>query len=287
MNSHIIDYYRLTKPGIIRGNIIASLAGFFLASRGEINIQNLVFLVIGLSMVIASACVFNNILDRSLDSKMLRTRKRAMVEKRVSVKSGVIYGISLGFAGFIILAWFTTVHAVVLAFIAHFLYVFVYGYAKRVSHWGTLVGAFPGSLPPVIGYTAVTGALDIIAFGLFILLFVWQMPHFYAIAIFRKKDYQSAGIPVLTIVRGNKIVTRRILYYVYGLLAVTLWFGFISGLSMLYFILSVTVVIFWLRVAYKNATSNDLLWSKKMFGASLIVLLTLCIAISLDSSLIN
>ena len=284
--SRLRDYYSLAKPGIIRGNIIAALAGFFLASRGNVDISLLLSVIIGLSLVIASACVFNNVLDRSIDTRMQRTKKRAVAAARISPRSAVLYAGTLGLAGALVLGLFTTTDALVYAFIAHILYVIAYGYTKRKSPLGTPVGALPGALPPVIGYVAVLGSVDIVAIGLFLILFVWQMPHFYAIAIFRRDDYIAAGIPVLSAVKSVEHVKKRIAHYVMFLLPLILWFGIVAELSAMYFVLTVVAVLFWQYVGFVNRNETDIQWARKMFGTSLVVLLVICTSISVDASFI-
>src|SRR6185437_15386626 len=163
-------YYRLTKPGIVYGNSITAAAGFFLASRGHVDWGKFLAMLVGLALVIASACVFNNYLARHIDTRMDRTKKRALAIGAISHRAALIYASALGLTGLLILAVFTTWLATLCALAGHVLYVAAYGYTKRRTPWGTEVGAISGAAPPVVGYTAVTGHFDAGALILFLIL---------------------------------------------------------------------------------------------------------------------
>ncbi len=197
------DYLALTKPGIIGGNAISVLGGFFLAARGEIDPWLLMATLAGLSLVIASGCAYNNVIDRDIDAVMERTRSRPLVQGRLSVAETLRFATLLGVAGFGLLAAFTNAVTVGLAAFGFAIYVGAYSlWLKRSSEYGTLVGSLSGAMPPVVGYCAVTGQFDGGALTLLVIFCLWQMPHSYAIAIFRFKDYEAARIPVLPVVRG-------------------------------------------------------------------------------------
>lgn len=189
-------YYRLTKPGIIYGNMLATVAGFFFASTGPIDWILLGATLGGLALVIASACVFNNIADRHLDARMERTKNRALVSGTVSPRNAYIFGTVIGFLGFITLALWTTWFAFGVALLGFVVYVFWYTPLKPKSAYALFVGAIAGATPPVVGYTAVTNTFDIYALGLFAALYVWQIPHFLAIAVYRYEEYAAAGVPL-------------------------------------------------------------------------------------------
>ena len=209
----IKDYYSLTKPGIIRGNLITAAAGFFLASKDIVDMKLLLAMLVGTSLVIASGCVLNNYLDISIDKQMARTKKRALVTGTITSKNALIFATILGLSGEIILLIFTNLLTALIGLFGLFVYVIVYGAAKRRSTHGTLVGSLSGAVPPVAGYTAVTGSLDWAALTLFLILVCWQMPHFYAIAIYRYNEYKAAGLPMLPIVKGIRATKLQILNY--------------------------------------------------------------------------
>lgn len=282
------QYYWLTKPGIIYGNVINTLAGFFLASAVAWSFDGwlLVATVVGTSLVIGSGCVFNNYLDRSIDKKMARTKKRALPTGKISVRNALIFGAILGFIGFATLALFVNWLVVAIGAIGYIDYIVLYGYAKRKSVHGTLVGSISGSMPPVAGYCAVTGNFDMGALLLFLLLTAWQMPHFYSIAMYRHKDYKAAGIPVLPVVKGMYHTKIQILAYIVLFTASTLLLSVFGYTGYVYFAVMALLGLAWLRLAIKGfKAANDEAWARKMFGFSLVVTLTVAVMLPLGALL--
>jgi protoheme IX farnesyltransferase len=284
--NHIKKYYKLTKPGIIRGNLITAGAGFLLASNGYISFELLIITLTGITLVLASGCVFNNYLDRNIDAKMERTKKRSVVTGEISVRNAIIFATVLGVAGLGLLGLFTNFITLILGVIGLFFYVVVYGYSKRKTVYGTLVGSISGSIPPVAGYTAVTSNLDLGALLLFLILTCWQMPHFYAIAIYRRSDYKSASIPVLSVIKGIDVTKRHIIFYQI-LFIVVVSLLYISGyVGYTYLLLMITVSLWWLKIGFKGLnTKDDIKWAHTVFGVSLIVLLVFSVLISFNSIL--
>ncbi len=275
-------YYRLTKPGIIYGNLLAAVAGFLLASQWSINLFLLIYMVVGLSTIIASGCVFNNILDRKIDSKMDRTRKRSLVTGKISIASALVYGTALGITGFFVLYFFTNTLTTLIAFTGWFFYVVVYGVAKRGTVYSTIIGSVAGAVPPVVGYVSVTNQVDFLAVFLFLILVVWQMPHFYAIAIFRKKDYETAGLPVLSVKEGIDSAKKHIIFYIV-LFTILTSSVFVFGFKgYIYLIPILYISIYWLFESIDGLKQeNSEVWARKMFKTSLLVLLVFCITISI------
>ena len=273
-------YYYLTKPGIIYSNVIAAFAGFFLASQFNIHLGTLAATLIGVAFIIASACVSNNYLDRGIDARMKRTKKRATVSGKISGRNVIVFAVILGAIGFTVIS-FTNVLTVVLGIIAYVMYVAVYGYFKRTSVHGTLVGSVSGALPPVAGYTAVTGHIDGAAIILFAILTAWQMPHFYAISMFRRDDYKAAGIPVLSVVKGMKAAKRQILAYIVVLFLVAPFMTILGYTGITYLVIVTIVNGGWLIQALRYyRVLDDLGWARRMFFYSLGVLLVNCFAIA-------
>lgn len=278
------QYYLLTKPGIIYGNLIAALAGFFVASRWHVHPLLLVAMSIGLGLVIASACVFNNVLDRGIDEKMSRTKKRPLVAGTISNTSALIFGTILGILGFGTLLVFTNVlTALIAAFLGHFFYVVIYGYAKRKSPLGTLIGSIPGAVPPVVGYTAVTNHLDLGALLVFLILVAWQMPHFYAIAMYRREDYANAGIPVLPVTNGLQTTKFHIVFWVLCFLIVTSLLTVFGFTGYIYLAAVGVLSLVWLIMGIQGFwAKDDTKWAKKMFFFSLVALLLVCLMMSVN-----
>jgi protoheme IX farnesyltransferase len=278
----IKSYYRLTKPGIIYSNVLAVAAGFFLASRGNIDVTTLVGSLVGVGLIIASACVINNCIDRKIDIKMDRTKKRALVTGKIRVMNAIRFAVVLGIIGFDILFFTTNLLTVLLGVIAVVFYVVIYGVAKRKSVHGTLVGSISGALPPVAGYTAVTGQIDIAAVALALIWVAWQMPHFFAIAMYRKKDYARAGIPVLPVVRGMLPAKKQIIFYVICFTIATSLMTFFGYTGKIYLVVIGLTSLGWLVLGIRGfRVEDDSRWARKMFFYSLAVMLILCLMLSI------
>ena len=284
----ISAYYRLTKPGIIRGNLLSVIAGFLLASQGDIDVAVLLAVLAGTSFVIACGCVINNYLDREIDAKMDRTRKRALVTGEISVHNAFIYAVMLGLLGFVILTAWVNVLTALVGLVGLFSYVVIYGVGKRKTVHGTLIGTIAGSTPPVAGYTAVTNQLDAGALLLFLILVTWQMAHFYSIALFRLKDYKAAGLPVLPAVKGVEATKQQILLYIFGFIITACLLTGYGYTTIPYAIIMIITGLFWLYYWHKNVKSKDYeKWAKKLFFVSLNVLLVWAVAVSADSFFIG
>lgn len=279
-------YYRLTKPGIIYSNTIAAAAGFFLAAKGHINLLLLLTLLLGTSGIIASACVYNNYMDRGIDKKMKRTQKRALVTGEVSGRSALIFATVLGVIGFGILGLFTNILTVIVGLIGFVDYIFFYGFGKRKSVHGTLIGSISGAMPPVAGYTAVTGRLDMAVLLLFIIWVCWQMVHFYAIAVYRENDYASAGIPVLPVKKGITVTKIQMLIYTILFMVTTVLLTVYKFTGIVYLVGIGVLGLVWLFYAIKGFWVKDsITWARKMFFYSLISMLAMCVLLSVGSIL--
>ncbi len=286
-------YYTLAKPGIIYGNIITTIAAFLFACRWHFTMPVLwLFLatVIGLSLVIASGCVFNNIIDRDIDRKMERTKKRALVTGEITIRSAQVYGLILGIVGFVMLALFVNALSAVLALLGFVMYVVVYGYAKRKSEWGALVGTIPGAVPIVVGYTAYTNHFNLASLLLFLAMVAWQMPHFYAIAIYKMDEYMQAGIPVFPARKGVKTTAAYMLFFMAAFYATTVALFFYADAGLWYGLLMLATNLFWFWRGFailRNKPMADTAkvyapWARRVFFGSLIVLLVFCVALSLQ-----
>lgn len=291
MERHTRSYLQLMKPGITLSNTISAIAGFFLAVSLVLPSWAVFFkaglgVIAGTALIIASACVVNNIIDRNIDKKMKRTSKREVAQGTIDVPKAIIYATILGLAGFTSLLLFTNLLTFWLGVIAYIWYVVIYGYSKRTTPLSTLIGGVAGSLPPVAGYTALTGSIDAAAIILFWILFFWQMPHFYAIAMFRKDDYAAAELPVWSVVYGAKSTKAQIFIFavLYALTAaLPTLFGY-TGIT--YLVISTALSVYWV---YKGASTyrrmEDIKWAKMMFGVSLLVLLAICALIAVGGFL--
>lgn len=274
-------YISLTKPGIIIGNLITAAGGFFLASRGNVHWIMLIVVLSGIAFGIASACVFNNYLDRDIDGKMARTKNRALVRKIVPGKNAIIFGFVLGLFGFLLLLIFHNFLTILVGILGFIFYLGLYTPLKRKTVHGTLLGSVSGATPPVAGYLAVTNKLDLTALLLFLVLVFWQMPHFYSIAIFRLKDYKNARIPVLPVKKGVFITKIQIFFYILAFAITTSALTVFGSTGYVYLFVMVFLSFIWILLAlYGFMVKNDAIWARKLFFFSLTILLGFCLLVS-------
>jgi len=265
------------KPGITLSNTISAVAGFFLASSmfGFSAITG-IGVVVGVAFVIASACVVNNVLDRDIDTRMKRTKGREIAAGKISIPFALVYAFILGVIGFGSLALYTNHLTVLLGVIAVIWYVVIYGIAKRTTPLSTIIGGVAGALPPMAGYVAVSGTIDATAWVLFGLLMVWQLPHFYAISVFRHDDYKQAGLPVWSVRYGIDTTKAQILFWIIIFALLTPLLTLLQATGVTYLVIMTIVSAYWVVVGivqYKKLDS--VAWSRKMFGISLLEMLVM------------
>jgi len=275
-------YYDLAKPGIIYGNLISLLSGYALAARSSWHLEPLFFSALGLSLIIGAACVLNNIWDRDIDAKMERTKKRAMAVGEIATTHALIYAAILFIAGAVVLGAFVTYIALAVAFVGFVVYIPVYSHLKRYTPFAAHVGAIAGATPIVVGYSAAH-SLDFAAAILFIIMFVWQMPHFFAISIYRKEEYAAAGVPVWSVRYGTRSAIVHLVAYV-ALYVLAIFSLYLSGYANTYYLAIMgPLSLWWLVYGLKGFTAqNENKWAKTMFVYSLILVLALCGALMLQ-----
>jgi protoheme IX farnesyltransferase len=279
-------YYWLAKPGIVYGNALTLAGGFLFAAEWHIDWGLFAATLIGTCLVMASACVFNNYIDRGIDKKMKRTSWRATAKGTLSASAVLTYGAVLGILGFGILLFWTNLLVVLIGLAAYVDYIVLYGYVKRHSWHGTLVGTISGSAPPVAGYCAVTGKFDVNALIIFLIMLFWQMVHFYAIAIRRAQDYQAAGIPVLPLVKGVRETKIQMILYTIGFIFAVMALTTRGSAGYTFSVVMVVLGLIWLFKGLKSFNITDnVLWAKHMFGFSLIVLMAFSVMLSVGSIL--
>lgn len=210
----VLRYYSLAKPRALYGNVLTAAAGFLFASPGRIAWALFLAVCLGTTLVIASACVLNNVLDRDIDTLMARTKKRATVTGGIAARNAVVYAATLGIGGMAILVAWTNMLVVAVGLVGFLAYVVLYGmFSKRMSIHGTLVGSVSGAAPIQGGYVGASNVLDAGALIVFLMLFFWQLPAFYSISIYRREEYARANVPVVSVVRGVANTKVQILVY--------------------------------------------------------------------------
>ncbi|HET8709475.1 MAG TPA: heme o synthase [Candidatus Saccharimonadales bacterium] len=273
------NYYSLTKPGVLYGNAITAAAGFLFAAAVFRTFEPGLFvaLCIGTTLVIASACVINNVLDADIDSKMERTKKRVTVTREVPQSRAVLFGITLGIVGLLILYFYTNLLVVGIGIFGFIDYVALYGMlTKRLSVHGTLVGSISGAMPILAGYCAVSDRLDAGAILVFLALFFWQMPEFYSISIYRHDEYKAAGVPVMSVVAGIRSTKIQIYIYTVLFVACTLLLTILGYTGFVYLFVMAALGGYWLWLAaigLQVQSEKTNAWARRMFHFSLIMLL--------------
>ena len=276
-------YLLVTKPGIIFGNLISVVGGFFLASKGSLELDIFLATLVGVSLVIASGCVFNNYIDRDIDCLMERTRNRVLVQGLIGPRASLGYATGLGVVGVALLYWVNPLSAA-LGGLGFVVYVGLYTlWLKRRSVYGTLVGSLSGATPPMIGYCAVSNEFDSGALILLLIFSLWQMPHSYAIAIFRFKDYQAAAIPVLPVKKGIALTKSHMLRYIMAFALATVMLTFSGHAGFFYFAVAPLASLIWLVMAWKGfQATDDRVWARQLFIFSIVAITSLSLMMSVD-----
>ncbi|MEQ2529260.1 protoheme IX farnesyltransferase [Robertmurraya yapensis] len=266
------DFLALIKIGIVNSNMITTFTGLWLAihftNAGFLTNLDIVFYtLIGSSFIIAGSCAINNVYDRDIDPLMERTKKRPTVTGSVNSTKALIFGLGLVVIGTIFLL-LTTFSATLIGIIGIFSYVVLYTmWTKRKYVSNTLVGSISGAVPPLIGWAAIDPNLDIIAWSLFLIMFAWQPPHFYALAMRRVEEYRAAGVPMLPVVKGFDTTKKHILVWIAVLIPIPF---LLLSLGIPFLILATILNIGWLILGlYGYRKKDDIKWAKTMFVYSL------------------
>lgn len=275
-------YYRLTKPGVLYGNVLTAVAGFFLAASGTVDWGLFVAMLTGMTLVVGGACALNNYLDRDIDSVMERTKSRPSVTGAVSPTGMVVFAWLLFIVGTVILAIGTNWLTVAIGTIGFITYVWLYGaWTKRQSIHGTAVGAISGALPIAGGYAAVSNQVDAGLIIVFLILFFWQFPEFYSIAIYRRKEYAKAKIPVMSVVKGIRSTTIQIFIYTILYVVSTLLLTVYGYTGWTYFVVMLLTGLYWLWIGYEGLHAKQPeAWARRMFKFSMVTILVLCVMLS-------
>lgn len=276
------SYYLLTKPGIVLGNLLTVAAGFALAAGGLSQPLRLLETLLGLGAIIASACIFNNYIDRERDRKMVRTRARGFAEGSVSPLRALLLAFCLGAGGAALLYLYTPPLALWVALFGFLFYVVFYSLGKAKTSYATLIGSVAGAVPPVVGYSAASGRFDGGAFLLFLMLVFWQMPHFFAIAILHLEDYRAAALPVLPLQKGIGATKQQMVCYLAAFIATNLLLTLGGYTGWLYGTLALAMGVVWMALAVRGFwAKEERLWARQMFHWSLVTITVLSLALLL------
>lgn len=272
--STLREYLVLTKPGIVTLVLITTLGGLYIGSKGSLEPALVFWTLLGTGLAAAGSAVVNMVLDRDVDSLMVRTSGRPLPRGAVSPKGALIFGVSLLLLSLLILSLFVNLLSTALALLASFSYIVLYTFLlKRRTPIATEIGGISGALPPVIGYVAGAGELDIRALILFLIMFMWQPPHFWVLALRYREDYERARIPTLPVAGGVLATKVKTLLYTVSLLPLSLVPYAIGMTGKLYF-----VIALFLSLIY-TAYTLLFIFSKKDYSMKLFFFSILYIAI--------
>ena len=283
------DLVALTKPAIMSLLLVTALGGMFLAAGGVPPFGILAATLVGGAAASGGAASLNHYFDRDLDERMRRTRHRPVPAHRVSGRVAVVWGLALNVLAFVVLAVFTNLLAASLAIAGTVFYILVYTiWLKRTTVQNIVIGGAAGAIPPLVGWAAITGSLDLTAWLLFAIVFFWTPAHFWALALLIRDDYERAGVPMLPVVRGDEATTWNILTYAGTLLPLSLLLFIAGGLGYLY--LAVAIVLGALFIAYafrlmRSTAVRRRAVARGVYLYSLVYLTLLFVAIMVDSTL--
>jgi len=284
------DLVMLTKPRIISLLLVTTIAPMFVAGRPG---WLLVLVVtVGGYLMAGGANAVNMYLDRDIDDVMARTRLRPIPSGRLAATAVVAFGVALATAATFLLAHFANVLTAALALAGFYFYVFVYTrWLKRTTPQNIVIGGAAGAFPPLVGWAAVTGRVELAAVYLFLIVFYWTPPHFWALALLKQKDYGNAGVPMAPLVWGERETMDQMLWYTLILIPLTLLPSLFGAFGAIYFVsaLALGLVLLYGVVRVRTLDRRDAIWTKAawwVYKYSLLYLALLFVAAALDPLLV-
>ena len=267
------SYIELTKPRLTLLALLTTLAGFYMGAVDGIDFLLLVQVLAGTAMLGAGLSALNQYFERHIDAVMPRTDRRPLPSGRMRPPEALGIGAAGCGAGIVLLYFAANPLTAGLAALTLVLYLFAYMPLKRVTPWCTVVGAIPGALPSVMGYTAAAGTFDSGAVVLFLILFLWQLPHFMAIALFYREEYRAAGMPMLPVVDpGGRRTARQIVLYSVALLVASLWPTYVGVAGLSYLMTALLLGFVFGAFAFDTAVGTTRLAARRLFLASVFYL---------------
>ena len=288
MSKKFHQYLVLCKPRVVVLIVFTAVVGMFLAVPGWPPLIAFVAGMLGIGLAASSAAAINHLLDRRIDAKMKRTRHRPLASGQLTERNVLVFALSLGFLAMVILVTGTNTLTTILTFMSLIGYAVIYtAWLKRATPQNIVIGGAAGAAPPVLGWAAVTGSLDPQALLLFLIIFVWTPPHFWALAIYRKEEYALVDIPMLPVTHGAAFTRLQILLYTILLVIVTT-LPYLTGMSGLVYLAGVTVLnagFMW--YALRMMRSKDVLLPMHTFAYSITYLMVLFVFLLADHYIIN
>jgi heme o synthase len=280
------DYVTLTKPRIMSLLLLTGACGMVVGARGWPGTDRFFATMSGLALACGGASALNHVLDRDIDQRMSRTDRRPVAAARVPPTRALEFGLALSALSFVLLASVVNTLTAVLALVGNLFYVFVYTrWLKRSTPQNIVIGGAAGAIPPLVGWAAATGNLTVPALLLFAIVFVWTPPHFWALALLIRRDYEAAGVPMLPVVRGERETTKQIVLYSVVLVAVSaapfLW----GTLGLPYLVAALVLGFVFLGFAVDLRREPTPRRAALLFHFSLLYLALLFAAMAVDAAL--
>ncbi len=277
------DYYEMCKPRVVMLMILTSMVGMFLAVPGMVPWDILILGNLGIALVAGSGAVVNHLIDYRVDSVMKRTHNRPIPQGRVDQKQAAFFAAAIGVAGMLILLLWVNPLCAWLTLASFVGYAFIYtGYLKRATPQNIVIGGLSGAMPPLLGWSAVTGTIEPGALILVLIIFAWTPPHFWALAIHRKEEYAKTGIPMLPVTHGEHLTKIHIILYTVIMFLITL-LPYLTGMSGPIYLLAAVVLglgfLWWsLMLMYRPKASTAM----DTFRYSIVYLMVLFVVLLVD-----
>ncbi|HDP90380.1 MAG TPA: protoheme IX farnesyltransferase [Thioalkalivibrio sp.] len=281
--AHWRDYLELCKPKVVALMLFTAWVGMFLASPEAMPWNALVFGTLGIGLVAGSAAAINHVVDRHVDGVMRRTQRRPLPTGHLDVRRCLTFAGAIGAIGMAILVLQVNTITAVLTFLSLVGYAFIYTmFLKRATPQNIVIGGAAGATPPLLGWTAVTGQVDAYALVLFLIIFTWTPPHFWALAIYRKEDYAKVGIPMLPVTHGDEFTRWHVLFYTILLVLVTLLPYLMGENGVLYLVGALLLGGVFVHHAVRMLRSRDPRDAIKTFVFSIVYLMVLFAFLIID-----
>lgn len=277
------DYLALCKPKIVALIVFTAVVGMLLAAPGAVPANLLIAGSVGIWLAAASAAVINQVVDQKIDSEMIRTRDRPLVRGNVTTQSAILFAFVLCAVSMLILTFYVNILTAVLTLLSLVGYGFIYSmYLKRATPQNIVIGGAAGAAPPILGWSAITNTLDPQSLLLFLIIFAWTPPHFWALAIYRRREYENVNIPMLPVTHGVDFTRKYILLYTLVLVLISLlpFITLMSGPTYLFG--AVMLGAGFLYYAIRMQFDHDDRLAMKTFGYSIFYLAALFSFLLLD-----
>ncbi len=281
-HQRVLDFFTLSKPLIVALLLLTTLGGLIVGGKGWPSPMLAFWTMLGGALAAGGSSALNQYIDRELDKKMQRTSNRPLAAGRMTPAEGLSFGLGLCLLSYYILAGFVNLEAALLSLAGIFYYVIFYSVLlKKTTVQNIVIGGGAGAIPPMVGWAAATGHLSLAAWILFLIIFMWTPPHFWALAIVRKNDYERAGVPMLPVVKGEEVTRTQILIYTLILVGVSLLLPIIKATGFVYLISAIVLGLLLIYAAWRvwRVPGNKVAWTMYRWSSMYLALIFLALMI--------